>query len=757
MAIVSRRFFAPASATVSVKDFGAVGDTITNDQPAFAAAIAALPSTGGTVVVPPGRYKVTSPTVLKSGVRIVGDGGMHGAARISATAGAFTWTTHPSKIVIENLYIDGSGGHLFAPTGDVGIHQVRISNCTLVQGSTGYSIWHQSGSDSYIEVLVEFCDLWSAAGATVPAWNIINSGGAANANTWRNLRVSGQNSTAAPFFRLESAHASSYAYDNVFEHIVGEQNAGGIVHAYGVNNFRLVNVQAWDATVPYAADIIRVGKTASSLASRVITIESCGRKAGSLAAGVYDISAPSGQASRVALVNCARSSGNLTLNLPPSVVQITGVNPVVDVRDYGAMGDGSTDDTAAIQAAINSAPTGAGVPPVDIIMPPGTYRITATIDIHRQAVRLRGAGTGATSQYTNPGKGTTIKWDGSAAQPMIRVRDSRNVVFEDFYLQGHDTNIPSEGIYLYNVSGDATGTNESMRFHRLQIGYNPWRSGGYKVGYCVRVGGHNTNNDQFSFYDCRFDRPVTACVSIDNTQSIWGAFYNCLFDANDGTAKGLVTSSNTTLVNPQFNGCIKDVEANSTCNVWVYGWNSENSRQLLHCTSRSRIVVKGGFALLSMVPTSGSYIQHDFATGDAGLDLDGFRVLSTESPRTKKLTVRGTSAWGMGFVSVRNCHIPPEDYDVVAPSGTSGFVVSVDDSYSGPSATTPYGIFDRQTINGGRTYVPSRMVDNLTGTGPPENVVTAPLAAMYRNLSGGAGTTLYIKESGTGNTGWRAV
>lgn len=41
-----------------------------------------------------------------------------------------------------------------------------------------------------------------------------------------------------------------------------------------------------------------------------------------------------------------------------------------------------------------------------------------------------------------------------------------------------------------------------------------------------------------------------------------------------------------------------------------------------------------------------------------------------------------------------------------------------------------------------------------SGTGTPEGVITAPIGARYRRIDGGAGTSLYIKESGTGNTGW---
>jgi hypothetical protein len=44
----------------------------------------------------------------------------------------------------------------------------------------------------------------------------------------------------------------------------------------------------------------------------------------------------------------------------------------------------------------------------------------------------------------------------------------------------------------------------------------------------------------------------------------------------------------------------------------------------------------------------------------------------------------------------------------------------------------------------------------LTGTGTPEAVVTADVGSLFTRTNGGAGTTLYVKETGTGNTGWVA-
>lgn len=43
-----------------------------------------------------------------------------------------------------------------------------------------------------------------------------------------------------------------------------------------------------------------------------------------------------------------------------------------------------------------------------------------------------------------------------------------------------------------------------------------------------------------------------------------------------------------------------------------------------------------------------------------------------------------------------------------------------------------------------------------TGVGSPEGVVTAAVGSLYTRSDGGVGTTLYVKQSGTGNTGWAA-
>lgn len=47
--------------------------------------------------------------------------------------------------------------------------------------------------------------------------------------------------------------------------------------------------------------------------------------------------------------------------------------------------------------------------------------------------------------------------------------------------------------------------------------------------------------------------------------------------------------------------------------------------------------------------------------------------------------------------------------------------------------------------------------DIFVGTGTPESNVTAGIGTMYLRTDGGSNSALYIKETGTGATGWKAV
>lgn len=62
---------------------------------------------------------------------------------------------------------------------------------------------------------------------------------------------------------------------------------------------------------------------------------------------------------------------------------------IYSVKSYGAVGDGSTDDTTAIQNTINACVAGGGG---YVYFPTGSYKITSGLSVVRSAVRFKGAG-----------------------------------------------------------------------------------------------------------------------------------------------------------------------------------------------------------------------------------------------------------------------------------------------------------------------------------------------------------------------------
>ncbi len=96
-------------------------------------------------------------------------------------------------------------------------------------------------------------------------------------------------------------------------------------------------------------------------------------------------------------------------------------------------------------------------------------------------------------------------------------------------------------------------------------------------------------------------------------------------------------------------------------------------------------------------------------------------------------------------------------------NGSNRFIINP----SGVQINSTYGLGNRTAAALSKTssgYVPVFATDGtvlegpriFTGTGSPETVITAPVGSLYTRTNGGANTTLYVKESGTGNTGWIA-
>ena len=121
----------------------------------------------------------------------------------------------------------------------------------------------------------------------------------------------------------------------------------------------------------------------------------------------------------------------------------------VSVLDFGATGDGTTDDSAAIQAAINTGNS--------IYFPLGTYAVGTTIRLKNNGQILYGDGCGYASELGR----TIIKWIGASSGTIISFATGaglgavNNASIRDMDINGNS--LAQIGVEVYDNSASAGG------------------------------------------------------------------------------------------------------------------------------------------------------------------------------------------------------------------------------------------------------------------------------------------------------------
>lgn len=156
---------------------------------------------------------------------------------------------------------------------------------------------------------------------------------------------------------------------------------------------------------------------------------------------------------------------------------------VYNVKDsaYGAIGDGVTDDTTAIQAAINDVQDDGGI----VYFPPGDYKITSelliSLSVGSGGIILEGAGQNASVLVP-----TTL------TQNCIHIKSYEPVAIRDLAIYSSVTKTAGAGIYVEGPISDATKANLNSNFENLNIsnqydGFYFTEAAYWKIDHC-RIG-----------------------------------------------------------------------------------------------------------------------------------------------------------------------------------------------------------------------------------------------------------------------------
>lgn len=173
---------------------------------------------------------------------------------------------------------------------------------------------------------------------------------------------------------------------------------------------------------------------------------------------------------------------------PPADDEETDIDPsdedYLDIRDYGAVVDGRTDDTSAIRATIQSASQGD-----TILLPAGTTVVSTEAVDERSAIHLNADEIPSDLTIRGRGKQSTIKFADNQERSSKVFRFSGNDTFgglslTQFRIDGNKANQSERGGHGIRVDGGTSATTPAdIRFQHLwidscnQTGLSLWRGG----------------------------------------------------------------------------------------------------------------------------------------------------------------------------------------------------------------------------------------------------------------------------------------
>lgn len=284
---------------------------------------------------------------------------------------------------------------------------------------------------------------------------------------------------------------------------------------------------------------------------------------------------------------------------------------IVSVKDFGAKGDGVTDDTAALQAAINSFGDTSVLQRAGKLLIPCPIAISSTITIQNKSLVIEGNGWGNTQDTNNPNR-SYIKWIGAAGTPMFKVINCEGFGIRDLRFVGKSTSQPTAAIN-FNQQGGQGQIN--CWLENVCIGTMSGDTSDDAVQFTngILFDGAASNNSEFHFKNIIISKCGDG-IHVGFSQMIghsWHqiAIYNCtngVYMAGNAVGSGWTFIGNSVDINqPQLD----DASANCDSYIDVAGYHSEGAGRMAVLKGGTLTLRSGAFQLTSSLNADGKVID----------------------------------------------------------------------------------------------------------------------------------------------------
>lgn len=466
----------------------------------------------------------------------------------------------------------------------------------------------------------------------------------------------------------------------------------------------------------------------------------------------------------------------------PTTLDAWLAGQVVNVKtDFKAGGLGLTDDTDALKSALATGKS--------VYLPAGTYTITETLHFTKDGQILFGDGKDAQSVIRNISNSKPLFTFSSGTGAVYR----RRCGIQQVSFVGNSAT--TEGVALRGIIDDGlTGDADKSCWMR------DVRISGVGGGFGLRVSSWSNSFSSVEIWECN---KGLQCGSEFNANAFHGLYISGCTNEAIVSVDGPGQQASSTFIGTvaQYSGGTRSTidlqEAYAFKFVGLYLEGNKAPCNLLFgsrahsCTATGVIHnLETGTAGIQVIRNEGkgtviNGVTNLGGTVDSLVRIEGMLPTTTVAGlqmssgaatngelydfSARKATVRGDGLESrLGPAVIRALF--SENALEVRRSDTDALQMFVQDGklYFGSDTTVPSlqrsggtlsmlygagtGTFRAPQFGLGATGGPLWM----TTPGSPEGAITAPPGSICSRTAGGAGTTLYVKESGTGNTGWVA-